>query len=540
MGAAPPQMPSVVLSATHSSPSGGLIGGRATKLERSEHERATVASAAPRIGSSGPLEEIHGGRARIGLLAVLLAVIAMVPTLRSADWSLTALPRVDSKTALGAAAHALDPGFHMVHPGAYDGQFYWGIAIDPLAIGELHRDFDKPSYRYGHPLYGWLGWLLSADRARAVPAALAAIGLAVAVSPRRRSQRRSGCASGAAGWEGLFVALNPGLISSAAHDLAEPLAAALLLGALAAHVRDAWRSRWICLALLPLAKEPLLLVVLAVVVWELVGHRARRAAISRQRCGPALGVVGVHADPPRSLVHLRRHGARRGRCRAGAAPFSAPGIDSTRLGACAAMRRWALVALLALLLARPSRALAGCAARSTTPTSGSLPSRSASRRTRRSSSAPRSETRRSSSCSPRSSSRPASVTRRERRHPPLEGWRRPAWEPELGIGLERGCSAPRRARSWGSLRVPAAVSVGLPVAIPRRSRTRPSAPEHARSPTGDLTGNASTVPVRMSAGMSSAGMPVLGGSHARVSPYSCSSASVAGMEGGRMCWSAQG
>jgi hypothetical protein len=81
----------------------------------------------------------------------------MIPTLRGAAWSLSALPRVDSTTMLGADARALDPGFHTVASGAYDGQFYWGVAVDPLATGSAHRAFDKASYRYGHPLYGWLG-----------------------------------------------------------------------------------------------------------------------------------------------------------------------------------------------------------------------------------------------------------------------------------------------------------------------------------------------------------------------------------------------
>ena len=53
---------------------------------------------------------------------------------------------------MGAAARTVDPHFHTVHPGAYDGQFYWGIAIDPLATGDVHRSFDNASYRYGHPL----------------------------------------------------------------------------------------------------------------------------------------------------------------------------------------------------------------------------------------------------------------------------------------------------------------------------------------------------------------------------------------------------
>jgi hypothetical protein len=212
-----------------------------------------------------------------GLLAVVLAAVAMIVTVRHAGWSLTALPRVDSNTRLGAAARKLDPGFHTIHPGAYDGQFYWAVAVDPIALGDVHRIVDKPSYRYGHPLYGWLGWLFSAGRPRAVPAALAAIGL-VSLFAAAAVAAALGVRCGRNGWDGLFVALNLGLISSAAHDLAEPLAAALLLGAVFAYVGEKRASAWVCLALLPLAKEPLLLVLLGVVVWELAQRRRRAAA----------------------------------------------------------------------------------------------------------------------------------------------------------------------------------------------------------------------------------------------------------------------
>jgi hypothetical protein len=218
---------------------------------------------------------------------VVLAVAVMVPTLRSAGWSLTALPRVDSTTGLGAAARGLDRGFHTVHPGAYDGQFYWGIAVDPLATGNVHRLLDKPSYRYGHPLYGWLGWLLSAGRAGAVPAALVAVGLA-SLFAAAAIAAALGLGRGRSGWEGLFVALNPGLITAAAIDLAEPLAAALMLGAFAALVYGKRVPAWICLALLPLAKEPLVIVLLAVVCWELLQHRPRRAAAFATAVIPAL------------------------------------------------------------------------------------------------------------------------------------------------------------------------------------------------------------------------------------------------------------
>lgn len=222
-----------------------------------------------------------------GLLAVLLAVAVMVPTLRSAGWNLTVLPHVDSTTNLGAAARALDPGFHTVHRGAYDGQFNWGIAVDPLATGDVHDLFDKPSYRYGHPLYGWLGWLLSAGRPKAAPAALAVVGLA-SLFVAAVTAAALGLGRGRSGWEGLFVALNPGLISAAAVDLGEPLAAALMVGAFAALVGGRRAPAWICLALLPLAKEPLFVVLLAVVVWELLQRRPRRAAGFATAVIPAL------------------------------------------------------------------------------------------------------------------------------------------------------------------------------------------------------------------------------------------------------------
>jgi hypothetical protein len=170
---------------------------------------------------------------------------------------------------------------------AYDGQFYWGIAIDPLATGTLHHAFDKPSYRYGHPLYGWLGWLLSADHARLVPAALIAIGL-VAITVAATAAALLGVARGRSGWQGLLVALSPGLLSSTAQDLAEPLAVALLLTTFLALSRGRRRLAWLLLALLPLAKEPLVLVVLAVVGDELIRGKRTRAIAYASALLPAV------------------------------------------------------------------------------------------------------------------------------------------------------------------------------------------------------------------------------------------------------------
>jgi len=211
------------------------------------------------------------GPAAAGLLAVALTAVAMIPSLRAEGWSVTALPRVDADTGMGAAARRIDPGFRVVHPGAYDGQFYWGIAVDPIATGDVHQAFDTASYRYGHPLYGWLGWLFSAGQAGSAAAALVAVSLLAMLA--------AGAAAATLGpGRGLFVALNPGLLYAAAHDLGEPLAAALMLGGLLAYLRGRWTAALVCFAFLPLAREQLVVVPFALAGWELWRHRSLRRA----------------------------------------------------------------------------------------------------------------------------------------------------------------------------------------------------------------------------------------------------------------------
>jgi hypothetical protein len=185
---------------------------------------------------------------------------------------------------MGAKARAIDPGFRTV-PGAYDGQYNWGIAIDPLATGDVHQRFDDAPYRYGHPLYGWLGWLLSAGQARAVPAALLAAGLASMLAAGAAAAAL-GRRRGGSGWApGLFVAVNPGLLYAAAHDLVEPLSAALLCGGLLAYANRRNRLAALAFALLALSKEQFVLVALGIAAWEF--RRPRTAATIAASVVPA-------------------------------------------------------------------------------------------------------------------------------------------------------------------------------------------------------------------------------------------------------------
>jgi hypothetical protein len=228
--------------------------------------------------------------AACGILALVAVLLALIPALRPVGWDVTALPRVADNTGMGAAAQAKDPGFHTVHIGAYDGQFYWGIAVDPIATGDVHQSFDTASYRYGHPLLGWLGWLLSAGQARAAPAALLGVGL-VSLVVGAVAASLLGQAFGRRGWEGMFVAANPGLLYASVHDLAEPLSAALLVGGLLLYVRSRRLPAAVCFGLLVLSKEQFVLVPLALAIWELVRVRVRvRAAFVL--VAPILPVAG--------------------------------------------------------------------------------------------------------------------------------------------------------------------------------------------------------------------------------------------------------
>jgi hypothetical protein len=222
-----------------------------------------------------------------GVIALTVGGTAVVARLSSVDWSVTGLPRVAAGSGLGRLARRIDPDFQTVRRGAYDGPFYWGIAIDPLAGGGAHRFFDKASYRYGHPLDGWAGWLVAGGAPAAAPGALLCIGL---LSLAGAAASASALALGSISkWvAGLCVALNPGLIFAVVADLGEPLAALALLAALyALSTRRIWPS-WLCLAVLPLAKEELIVVLAAAAVYRLAERRPREAALLMSAVVPAL------------------------------------------------------------------------------------------------------------------------------------------------------------------------------------------------------------------------------------------------------------
>jgi hypothetical protein len=108
----------------------------------------------------------------------------------------------------------------------YDGQWFLGLAYDPLLRDHLTDGFDVPRYRAGRPLQAMLGWVLAAGRTAAIPVGLLAVGpLAAALGSMALA--RLFVAYGRSRWWGVGFALVPGIAVGVAFATAEPLGLAL-------------------------------------------------------------------------------------------------------------------------------------------------------------------------------------------------------------------------------------------------------------------------------------------------------------------------
>lgn len=217
-------------------------------------------------------------RIALACAAVALGVggLAVVATLAVHRWQPSILVRMSVSEPIAELARATDLSFAFVNPSAhYDGVYFYAVARDPLALGIEHDLIDKAAYRYGHPGYGWLAWLLSFGQPRLVPLALLVIGLASIATAAAATSLLSK-ALGWSAWGGLVVPFNPGLVYAVTADTSEPVGAAALGLTLLAWLHGR-RSRVAgLLILLCLIKEIFLVVPLGLAAWEAIGVIRRR------------------------------------------------------------------------------------------------------------------------------------------------------------------------------------------------------------------------------------------------------------------------
>jgi hypothetical protein len=155
----------------------------------------------------------------LGGLLLFVEILRIGPD-STAPFHVGARWRLDEELAARGVEVQTQPG-----PG-YDGQWFLGLAYDPLLLDDLTRTFDQPRYRAGRPLYAMAGWALAAGLRPAVPMGLLAVGPlavglgAMALARILASYRRSR-------WWGLLFGLVPGVGIGVTFGTAEPLGLAL-------------------------------------------------------------------------------------------------------------------------------------------------------------------------------------------------------------------------------------------------------------------------------------------------------------------------
>jgi hypothetical protein len=163
----------------------------------------------------------------------------------------------------------------IVRPGnGYDGQWFLGLAYDPLLREHLADGFDMPRYRARRPLLAMAGWVLAAGRPAAVPAALLATEL-LAVGIGCAATGRLLAAARLAPWWGLGFAVVPGVVVGVMFGTAEPLGVALGAVGLSLALDRRLVPAGLAFAGAGLTKETFLGFAGAAAIWLLLQRRER-------------------------------------------------------------------------------------------------------------------------------------------------------------------------------------------------------------------------------------------------------------------------
>lgn len=197
--------------------------------------------------------------------------------------------RLDEELAARHLAVQLTPG------NGYDGQWFLGLAYDPLLGERLASSFDMPRYRAGRPLQAVTGWLLAGGRAGAIPFGLLAVGpLAVALGSAATG--RLVAAGGRSPWWGLGFAAVPGVVVGVTFATAEPLALALAVLGLSMVLDRRLVAGGLAFAGAALTKETYLLFAVAAAAWLALDRgRPRRPRVAHAALvvGPGLLAFGL-------------------------------------------------------------------------------------------------------------------------------------------------------------------------------------------------------------------------------------------------------
>lgn len=169
----------------------------------------------------------------------------------------------------------------------HDGQQYYGIARDPLGLGDVPDLLDNPSYRYLHILYpalaGGFG-LLPANATVTVMFGLSVLGFGLAGGAALALARRVG----ARGPFVAFAVVNAGLLFAVRFLLPDALAMGLAMVGISWAVEGRDRPAIAALALAGLTKTTYLVIPLALGAWLWRSDRRRSQLLALAPLAPAL------------------------------------------------------------------------------------------------------------------------------------------------------------------------------------------------------------------------------------------------------------
>ena len=193
------------------------------------------------------------------------------------------------------AARDIRVRLHRGH--GYDGQWFLGLAYDPLLREHLAAGFDMPRYRAGRPLQAMTGWLLAGGRRDAIPLGLLAVGpLALALGCA--ASGRLLAAHARSRWWGLGFALVPGVVVGVTFATAEPLGLALAVLGLSLALDGRTLEAGLGFAGAGLTKESYLVFAAAAALWLLLrpgGSGRVRVASAAAVLGPGVLALGLVA-----------------------------------------------------------------------------------------------------------------------------------------------------------------------------------------------------------------------------------------------------
>lgn len=171
-----------------------------------------------------------------------------------------------------------------------DGQQYYAIARDPLHVSDNAAYLDRPRYRMQRPAFPLLAWALHPmGGGTGLIVAFVVVGIAALFVGCLATGALS-CALGGPAWAAMFFAATPGAFWSLRVTVADSLALALALSAVAFAARSHHRRALACALVAVLTKEVALLVLLG---WYL-GNRSRRNAFMAGAATAAIvGLAGV-------------------------------------------------------------------------------------------------------------------------------------------------------------------------------------------------------------------------------------------------------